>query len=51
MARADAQREFVDYLLDLMRTIGPVSARPMFGGYGIFLDGLMFALVVDKRRR
>ncbi len=27
MATADAQREFVDHLLDLMHTIGPVGAR------------------------
>ena len=48
MAKADAEKEFVDYLLDLMQTVGPVTARRMFGGYGIFLDGLMFALVADS---
>ena len=48
MAKADTEREFVDYAVDLMQTIGPVSARRMFGGYGIFLDGLMFALVADS---
>ncbi|MFD2265602.1 TfoX/Sxy family protein [Lacibacterium aquatile] len=25
--------------------LGPVRARPMFGGYGVYLDGLMVALV------
>ena len=48
MAKPDAESEFVDYLLDLMQTIGPVTARRMFGGHGIFLDGLMFALVADS---
>ncbi len=48
MAKADAEREFVDYLVDLMQTVGPVTARRMFGGHGIFLDGLMFALVADS---
>lgn len=27
-----------------MMPLGPVEARPMFGGYGVFVDGLMFAL-------
>jgi len=40
-------REFVEYLLELMRTLGPVQARRMFGGHGLFIDGLMFALVAD----
>ena len=48
MAKPDAESEFVDYLLDLMQIIGPVTARRMFGGHGIFLDGLMFALVADS---
>ncbi|MEX0809594.1 MAG: TfoX/Sxy family protein [Dongiaceae bacterium] len=29
--------------------LGPVVARPMFGGYGIYLDGLMFAIGADDR--
>ena len=39
--------EFVTHLLDLMEPLGPVSARRMFGGYGIYLDRMMFALVAD----
>jgi DNA transformation protein len=39
--------EFVDYLLELMQPLGPVSAKAMFGGYGIYMDDLMFALVAD----
>jgi DNA transformation protein len=44
--RAEAS-EFVSHLLDMLESLGPVSARRMFGGHGIFLDGLMFALVAD----
>jgi DNA transformation protein len=40
--------EFVTHVLDLLEALGPVSARRMFGGYGIYLDGLMFALVADE---
>ena len=37
--------EFRDHVLDLLEPLGTVSARAMFGGAGIFLDGRMFALV------
>jgi len=39
--------EFVDYLLELLVPLGGVSAKAMFGGYGIYQDGLMFGLVAD----
>ncbi len=39
--------EFVTHVLDLLEALGPVSARPMFGGYGIYLDRVMFALVAN----
>ncbi len=39
--------EFVQSLLELMEPIGPVTSRRMFGGYGLYLDGLMIALVAD----
>ena len=42
------EKEFVSYVVELMQPIGAVSAKRMFGGYGIFLDGLMFALVADS---
>ncbi len=41
-------KEFILYLLDLLQTIGPVQSKRMFGGYGFFLDGLMFGLVADR---
>lgn len=31
-----------------MMPLGPVEARPMFGGYGVFLDGLMFGLFAGE---
>jgi DNA transformation protein and related proteins len=38
---------FRDYLLDMLRPLGPVTARPMFGGGGLYLEGTMFAIVFD----
>ena len=31
-----------------MQSVGPVKAKGMFGGYGLFLDNLMFGLVADN---
>lgn len=39
--------DFVDYVLELLGPFGTVAARRMFGGHGIYLDGLMFAIVSD----
>jgi DNA transformation protein len=39
--------EFVDSLAEVFEAFGPVRARKMFGGYGIYHDDLMFALVAD----
>ncbi len=37
--------EFVNHLLDLLAPLGGVTARGMFGGWGLHRDGRMFALV------
>lgn len=39
--------EFVEYLQEVFEEFGPVQARRMFGGHGLFRDGLMFGLVAD----
>lgn len=39
--------EFTDYLAELFEQFGPVQARRMFGGYGIYHEGLMFGLVAN----
>ncbi|WP_428541211.1 TfoX/Sxy family protein [Rhodopila sp.] len=36
------------HLLELLIPLGPVSARPMFGGVGLFLDGRMFGLIARE---
>ncbi|MDD5035189.1 MAG: TfoX/Sxy family protein [Methylococcaceae bacterium] len=41
--------EFVEYLHDLFERFGPVTIRKMFGGYGLYHDGLMFGLVSGDR--
>lgn len=37
--------ETAEMLVDALGALGDVTSRKMFGGYGVFLDGVMFALV------
>lgn len=38
----------VAHLTDVLRPLGGVAARRMFGGAGLFRDGLMFGLISDE---
>jgi DNA transformation protein len=40
---------FSERCVALLTPLGPVRSRAMFGGFGIFLDDLMFALVAWDR--
>jgi DNA transformation protein len=37
--------EFVEFVLESLQPLRGVSARRMFGGWGIYKDGVMFALI------
>jgi len=39
--------EFVTFLSEVFEKFGAVQSRKMFGGYGVFHEGLMFGLVAD----
>ena len=39
------QSEFMNNVLEILSPLGDVTTKRMFGGYGIFLDAKMFALV------
>ncbi len=39
---------FQEYVVhDLLREIPGITARAMFGGYGLYKDGLIFAIIVE----
>lgn len=38
---------FVEFAVDLVSLVGPVTARAMFGGHGLYAEGVMFALLDD----
>ena len=39
--------EFVHNLSDVFKWFGPIVTKRMFGGHGVYHDGLMFGLVVN----
>jgi DNA transformation protein len=39
--------EFVDHVIETMRAFGPVEAKSMFGGWGLYHRGVFFALVAS----
>lgn len=42
--------EFVEYLIqDLLGTIPNVTARAMFGGYGVYKNNKIFGIVIDDQ--
>jgi DNA transformation protein len=38
--------DFIAHVQELMRGAGTVSARAMFGGHGLYVDGMIVAIVV-----
>lgn len=43
-----ARSELAAIVEDALQPVGPVHLRAMFGGHGVFLDGLMFALIAGE---
>lgn len=43
------QQRTVDYLTEQATGAGAVSIKPMFGEYGLYVDGKMIALVCDDQ--
>lgn len=46
---ASRKQAFANYVVELMAGFAPVRAKAMFGGFGIYLDDLMFALIIQER--
>lgn len=41
------EKGFVDYIIDALEPFGKVVARAMFGGYGLYKDGVIFSIIID----
>lgn len=42
-------RKTVDYIIEQIASAGTVSARAMFGEYGLYCDGKMIAIISDDQ--
>ena len=42
-------KDFADYILEQLSGAGEVTAKKMFGEYGIFLNGKMAAILADNQ--
>ncbi len=43
-----ADADYLKYAMELLAPLGDVTSRAMFGGYGIFNEGAMFALIAGS---
>jgi DNA transformation protein len=43
-----ADGALIEHLIDVLHPLGGVASRRMFGGAGLFRDGVMFALISDE---
>ena len=41
-------RDYLDYLHDLFSAFAPVTTRAMFGGHGVYRDGVIIAIFIDE---
>jgi len=48
-ASASQKQAFANFVLELMAGFAPVQAKRMFGGFGIFWQGLMLAIIIEDK--
>ena len=39
--------QIIDHLCDVLEPLGAIEPRSMFGGWGLYVDGVMFTLIRD----
>ena len=44
-----SEQSIVDYLIEQLASAGDVSARKMFGEYGVYCEGKLVALICDDQ--
>ena len=44
-----SHQDFVDYVAEQLREAGAIRSRKMFGEYGLFCDGVFFAVICDDQ--
>lgn len=44
-----SDQNFVDFVVEQIQNVGKITAKKMFGEYGIYADEILFALVCDNK--
>lgn len=44
-----SQQNFVDFVTDQIQNAGTITAKKMFGEYGVYSDGKLFGLICDDK--
>lgn len=44
-----SELNFVDFVLEQIKNSGEITAKKMFGEYGIYADGKLFGLICDNK--
>ena len=44
-----SHRDFVDYVAEQLREAGVIRAKRMFGEYGLYCDGIFFAVICNDQ--
>jgi TfoX/Sxy family transcriptional regulator of competence genes len=44
-----SDQNFVDFVLEQIKNAGEITAKKMFGEYGIYADGKIFGLICDNK--
>jgi TfoX/Sxy family transcriptional regulator of competence genes len=44
-----SDQKFVDFVVDQIKRAGEITAKKMFGEYGLYSDGKIFGLICDNK--
>lgn len=44
-----SHQDFVNYVIDQLRTSGDIRSRKMFGEYGLYCNDIFFAVICDNQ--
>ncbi|MCE2991381.1 MAG: TfoX/Sxy family protein [Candidatus Jidaibacter sp.] len=48
MSMKKNSNNFLDYVKEVLEPFGPITTRAMFGGFGIYKNGVIFAMIADN---
>ncbi|MCB0689404.1 MAG: TfoX/Sxy family protein [Saprospiraceae bacterium] len=44
-----SDQDFVDFIIGQLEAVGDVTAKKMFGEYGVYCEGKMFGVICDNK--